>query len=114
MGCTIGAARAATDSVTVQTSADPTASSPAQSCGVIGGAVTSVAFSIASGDRVAGKAGVEATFTFTPSAGGAGPSLVTLNYPSGFFAASPTPTAKSSAAGVFVSVIHLGSVSIHI
>jgi hypothetical protein len=40
VGCTIGAARAATDSVTVQTSTDPTASSPAVSSGVVGGSVT--------------------------------------------------------------------------
>ena len=68
-GCTIGVARAATDSITVQTNTDPTASSPAVSSGVIGGAVTTVSFNIAPGDRVAGKTGVQATFAFTPSAG---------------------------------------------
>jgi hypothetical protein len=38
-----------------------------------------VTFNIADGDRVAAKTGVQATFTFTPSAGGAGPASVTLN-----------------------------------
>ena len=85
-GCTMGVARAASDSETVQTTADPTASSPAVSCGAIGGAVWNVTFSIAAEDRVANKSAVKATFTFTPSAGGAGASAVTLNYPSGFFA----------------------------
>jgi len=75
----------------------PIASSPAVSCGAIGGAVSNVTFSIAAEDRVAKKSAVKATFTFTPSAGGAGASAVTLNYPSGFFATSPTPTASVSA-----------------
>jgi hypothetical protein len=39
-GCTLGVARAATDSMTVQTTADPTVSSPAVSCGRVGGQVT--------------------------------------------------------------------------
>jgi hypothetical protein len=39
-GCTMGVARAATDSVTVQTTTDPTSSSPAVSCGRVGGQVT--------------------------------------------------------------------------
>jgi hypothetical protein len=112
VGCTLGIARAATASVTVQTSADPTASSPAESCGVIGGAVTTVALTIAAEDRVAGRGGVAATFTFTPSAGGAGPSTVTLNYPSGFFATSPTPSATVSTAGTIMAPGPPGATSI--
>jgi hypothetical protein len=112
VGCTLGIARAATASVTVQTSADPTASSPAESCGVIGGAVTTVALIIAAADRVAGRVGVAVTFTFTPSAGGAGPSTVTLTYPSGFFATSPTPSAAVSTAGTIMAPGPPGATSI--
>jgi hypothetical protein len=113
VGCTMGAARAANaSSVTVRTDTDPTVSSPAVSSGKIGGAVTAVTFDVAAGDRVAGRAGVEATFTFTPSAGGAGPSSVTLNYPSGFFATSPTPTAKVSTAGATLTPAQPGTTSI--
>jgi hypothetical protein len=112
VGCTIGGARAASDSVTVQTNTDPTASSPAVSCGRIGGKVTDVTFLVAAGDRAAAKTGVEATFTFTPSAGGAAPTSVTLNYPSGFFATSATPTAKVSTAGATLTPARPGALSI--
>jgi hypothetical protein len=111
VGCTMGVASAAADSVTVRTDTDPTVSSPAVSSGKIGGAVTGVTFNVAAGDRVAARAGVEATFTFTPSAGGGGPSDVTLNYPSGFFATSATPTAKASTAGVTLTPRAPGSTS---
>jgi hypothetical protein len=111
-GCTIGVARPATDSVTVQTNTDLVNSSPAVSSGVIGGAVTSVSFFVAPGDRVAGKTGVQATFAFTPSAGGAGPSTVTLNYPAGFFATSATPTATSSTSGAILTPAKPGATSI--
>jgi hypothetical protein len=85
--------------VTVQTSVDVIASVAAAS-GVIGGAVTSVTFSVAAGDRVAGNAGSAATFTFTPTAGGSGPSAVTLNCPEGFFIVyTATPTATLSTVG---------------
>jgi hypothetical protein len=97
--CTLGVSRAATDSVTVQTSADPIASVPPVSCGDIGYPVDTVALIIAAADRVAGRAGVAATFTFKPGSLGAGPSTVTLNYPSGFFATSPTPSAGVSTVG---------------
>jgi hypothetical protein len=112
VGCTMGPARAASDSVTVQTNTDPTASSPPVSCGRIGGAVTGVSFDVADDDRVAAKAGVDATFTFAPSAGGAGPTSVTLNYPSGFFATSATPTAKVSTAGATLTPAQPGAFSI--
>jgi hypothetical protein len=61
--------------------------------GVIGGSVTIVSFAVSGVDRVAGKAGAAATFTFTPTAGGALSvgGRITLNYPSGFFSATPTP-----------------------
>jgi hypothetical protein len=57
------------------------------------GVLIDVSFAIAEADRLAGKAGVEATFTFmTPAVY----STLTLNYPAGFFATSPTPTARAS------------------
>ena len=62
-------------------------------------------------DRVAGKAGAAATFTFTPTAGGAGPADVTLSYPSGFFVSS-TPTATHSAAGATLTPAAPGATSI--
>jgi hypothetical protein len=112
VGCTMGPARAASDSITVQTDADTTPSSPPVSCGRIGGAVTNVTFNVQLADRVQAKAGVEATFTFTPSAGGDSPSSVTLNYPSGFFATSATPTAKVSTAGATLTPAQPGATSI--
>jgi hypothetical protein len=111
-GCTLGAARAPSDSVTLQTSADQLVSSPPASCGAIGGAVTLLSFSVAAADRVAGKSGVQATFSFTPSVGGAGPTSITLNYPSGFFATSPTPSASVSSAGTAVTPGPPGATSI--
>ncbi len=71
--------------------------------GVIGGAVTSISFDSAAGERVAGRANVAATFAFTPSAGGGSPSSVTLNYPLGFFSTSATPIATSSSAGTILT-----------
>jgi hypothetical protein len=53
--------------------------------------VTDVTFDVGAGYRVAGMKAAKAQFTFTPTAGGVGPSNVTLNYPSGFFATSATP-----------------------
>ena len=48
--------------------------------------------------------------TFTPSAGGGGPSSVTLNYPSGFFATFPTPSAN--VAGATLTPAQPGATSI--
>jgi hypothetical protein len=79
---------------------------------VIGGAVTFVSFSVGASDRVAGKAGVAATFTFTPTAGGAGPAAVTLSYPSGFFAATATPNATLSTSGATLAPGAPGNTSI--
>jgi hypothetical protein len=52
-------------------------------------------------------AGVEATFTFTPSAGGGGPSNVT-----GSFATPATPTANVSTAGATFTPAQPGATSI--
>jgi hypothetical protein len=73
-----------------------------------------VTFGIAAGDRVAGKTGAAATFTFTPTAGGAlaTGSTITLNYPSGFFAISAIPTAKVSTAGATLTPAQPGNTSI--
>jgi hypothetical protein len=111
VGCTMGPARAASNSVSVQTDNDPTPSSPV-SCFRISGAVTNVTFNVQLADRVEAKAGVDATFTFTPSAGGDSPSSVTLNYPLGFFATSATPTAKLSTAGATLTPAQPGALSI--
>jgi len=43
---------------------------------------------------------------------GTGPSSVTLNYPSGFFATSATPTAKVSTAGATLTPAQPGATSI--
>jgi hypothetical protein len=98
VGCTMGVAMAAADSVTVRTDTDPIASSPALSSGAIGGAVTNVFFSIPGSDRVAGKTSAAATFSFTTTAGGAlaAGSTITLTYPSGFVAASALTGAQIS------------------
>jgi hypothetical protein len=63
--------------------------------------VTSPTFIVASTDRVASKASSAATFSFTTSVGGALAATlthkITLNYPIGFFATSPAPTAATVA-----------------
>jgi hypothetical protein len=52
-------------------------------CSARGQSPLAVTFLVADADRVAQRKNVEATFTFTPSAGGDSPSHVTLFYPSG-------------------------------
>ena len=81
-------------------------------CSARGQSPLAVTFLVAAGDRVAAKPNVEATFTFTPSAGGDSPSSVTLFYPSGFFATSATPTAKVSTAGATLTPAQPGATSI--
>jgi hypothetical protein len=63
--------------------------------GMIGGQVPVPSFAIAASDRVAAKTSAAATFSFTPSAGGAlatCSSIITLTDLSGFFATSGIPT----------------------
>ena len=98
-GLTMGAASAG-GSVTVQTNAD-SAVSAAVASGVIGGAVTSVSFSVVSIDRVAGKAQVDATFAFKTTAGGelAAGGFITLTFPTGFFSSTGTPGVSISGGG---------------
>ena len=64
----------------------------------IGGRVSVGAFVIQDSDRVADKANVAATFSFTTTAGGALAigSNVTLTYPPGFFSSSATPSVLMS------------------
>ncbi len=57
----------------------------------------SVLFAIAAGDRIAAKAGVPVTLTFTTQTALAVGGKITLNYPAGFFAATPNPA--NNAAG---------------
>ena len=62
--------------------------------GMIGGQVPIPSFAIAASDRVAAKTSAAATFSFTPSAGGAlatCSSIITLTDLSGFFAISGIP-----------------------
>jgi hypothetical protein len=108
-GLTMGAANSGGD-ITVKTSADPTASSSVAS-GVIGSAVTNVTFNVAAVDRVAGKSGCVATFTFTPTSGGAGPATITLTYPSGFFVTA-TPGVSHSAPSATITAGAPGATSI--
>jgi hypothetical protein len=73
----------------IVTSAD-TVASAGFSSGRIGSQATLTSFTIADGDRVANKANVAATFTFTASSGGATAAggLITLLYPAAFFASN--------------------------
>jgi hypothetical protein len=63
------------------------------SSGHIGDKVIPLLFSIASGDRVAGKSGVSVTFAFVPSIGGrlVDGTKIFLSIPFGFFASSSMP-----------------------
>ena len=110
-GFVMGTATAGSAGITVQTSSDTVASSVVHS-GSIGGQVTSTSITINTYNRVMGKTGAAATFTFTPTAGGAGPAAVTLNYPSGFFAITPTPTATLSTGGATLAPGAPGATSI--
>jgi len=73
--------------ITLSTSSDLTPSVGLGS-GAIGYQVMNALFFIAPSDRVAGKSGSSATFSFTPTVGGAltAGGNITLTYPSGFFA----------------------------
>jgi hypothetical protein len=65
--------------------------------GHIGNRVVLSFFTIALGDRVAGKSGVEVTFAFTPSVGGrlVEGSKISLNFPLTFFSSSSIPSYRS-------------------
>jgi len=110
-GIVIGTASAG-GNITVQTSADPLASLP-QASGVLGGRPLLSSFSIALSDRVAGRTAAVATFSFTPTVGGALATngSITLNYPAGFFA-SGLITAQLSAPGVSLTVAPPGASSV--
>jgi hypothetical protein len=96
-GLTMGAATAGSATgITVQTEADLTASAgvfsgPINSATAQSSQVTSVAFFIASADRVAGKTAVSVTLGFTTTSTLPVGGKITLNYPSGFFAPTTTP-----------------------
>jgi hypothetical protein len=100
-GLTMGAATAGNSTgIIISTSVDQTASFGVSS-GVIGGQVTNTSFAIAASDRVAGKTGAAATFSFTTTAGGAlaAGSNITLTYPSAFFVSTGTPGVRISGGG---------------
>jgi hypothetical protein len=117
-GMTLGSTPTTGGPIIVSSSQDILLSSSIPS-GSLGDAPTNVAFAIADSDRVANKAGVPVTFSFTPSAGGAlsASNTITLNYPPGFFAPQVTPsislsggaTATADAAGYSSIVITVQS-----
>ena len=119
VGMTMGATPTAGGAVTVSTSQDLVVSASTAS-GYIGGAVTSVAFSISDSNRFTDMAGVSVSFSFSPSFVGALASgaTITLGYPAGFFASGIIPsgvevsgaaTATCGASGVSSIVVALQS-----
>jgi hypothetical protein len=88
--------------VNVRSSVDVIASVGVSS-GMIGGQVSFSQFSISVLDRLATFGNAKATFVFTPTAGGTGPSTITLNYPSLFFATGFIPTFKLSTVDATIS-----------
>jgi hypothetical protein len=58
-----------------------------------GGQVTHQSFSILPAHRIAGSTNAAATFSFRPATDLENGGIITLNYPSGFFDVSVTPTA---------------------
>jgi hypothetical protein len=67
------------------------------------GQVSSLVFSIASSDRIAGKSSVDVTLTFMSSTPIPSGDTVTFIYPSLFFTSSVTPTATSSLTNLGIS-----------
>ena len=95
-GVTMGAVAAGSASgITVQTDADTVASTGVASGGIFT-QTTLVTLTIAAGDRVAVKASVPVTLAFKTSAALSIGGKITLNYPAGFFAASPNPAANAA------------------
>jgi hypothetical protein len=94
-GFTLGAVTPGAVGITVSTSAD-TAASVAISSGAIFGQVTTVAFTIQPTDRIAARASVPVTVSFTLTTALPIGGTITLNYPSGFFAPSITPSPISA------------------
>jgi hypothetical protein len=70
------------------------------------GQTTLNSFTMSQQDRVAGKTVAAATFTFTPSAGGAlgVAGMITMNYPSGFFVSGTTLISAVAQHATFNSV----------
>jgi hypothetical protein len=83
-GFTMGSATPGALGIIVKTSSDTVASNPVAS-GFISFQVSSVSFSIAVSDRVAGKTPVPVTLGFTPASPVPVGGTITITYPSGFF-----------------------------
>jgi hypothetical protein len=99
-GLKMGTATAgASNGITVSTTLD-TIPSTGISSGAIVGVPTAVVFEIAEADRGARRTSVKVTLTFTTFAALAIDGKITLNYPSGFFATSATPTFAAGDASV--------------
>jgi hypothetical protein len=81
--------------ITVRTDADTVLSAGAASGGIFT-QTTGVNFVIAAGDRVAAKASVPVTLTFTTQAALSINGKITLNYPTGFFVHAICATAALS------------------
>jgi hypothetical protein len=90
-GFVMGSATVDVVGVTVQTSED-TAVSAAVSSGSISTQVSTVAFAINAADRIAFKASVQITLTFTPATPLPPGGTITLTYPAGFFVPLITPS----------------------
>jgi hypothetical protein len=63
-------------------------------------AVTSVSFSIASSDRIAGRKSVPVTLAFAPTAHIPSGDSITLSFPLAFFASDVTPTVDAAASSI--------------
>ncbi len=83
-GFTMGSATPGALGIIVKTSSDTVASNPVAS-GFISSQVSSVSFSVAVLDRVAGKTSVPVTLGFTPASPVPVGGTITMTYPSGFF-----------------------------
>lgn len=98
-GLTMGSKTSGSNDVTVQTSSDTSPSIPISS-GSIGNQVLSVVFTVASLDRMSTKTAVPVTFGFTSTTLLNIGDLITLSYPSGFFASGIKPTFSSGQSNV--------------
>ena len=94
-GFVMGSATVDVVGVTIQTSED-TAVSAAVSSGSISTQVSTVAFAINAADRIALKASVHITLTFTPANPLPPGGTITLTYPAGFFVPLVTPSSISA------------------
>ncbi len=112
-GLTLGAATAGSSTgITVQTSTDATASIAVATGGINQATLTS--FAIANADRVAAAASKGATIVFKTVNAVATSGTITINYPTGFLAASTITLGTSSVADLTISGAAASTTSIKI